>query len=251
MGTNNRALTLEENAAKICCISVFASFVELKDTMSPSCVDLELTVIRHGQTDWNAQGLLQGITDIPLNTNGKRQARLAGLWLKGQSYDTVYSSPLSRTLDTAKILMEHSMVWIDAIQGKEVEINQEPALIERNFGVFEGKPFDDLVEAEVSSGKGFGMYDPEGDESDSRRILLSTHGGWIFRMDKVLNRTKKIAKMAQASLNKVSHTNTGITKFRLQINRSDGTLFSGQCLTNFSVAHLEEPNANFLSTKTN
>ena len=48
-------------------------------------------------------------------------------------------------------------VWIDAIQGKEVEINQEPALIERNFGVFEGKPFDDLVEAEVSSGKGFGM----------------------------------------------------------------------------------------------
>ena len=48
-------------------------------------------------------------------------------------------------------------VWIDAIQGKEVEIIQEPALIERNFGVFEGKPFDDLVEAEVSSGKGFGM----------------------------------------------------------------------------------------------
>ena len=42
-----------------------------------------------------------------------------------------------------------------------------------------------------------------GDKSDSRRILLSTHGGWIFRMDKVLNRTKKIAKMAQASLNKV------------------------------------------------
>jgi len=248
----------------------------LKDAMSPpSCVDLELTVIRHGQTDWNAQGLLQGITDIPLNANGKRQARLAGLWLKGQSYDTVYSSPLSRTLDTAKILMEHSMVWIDAIQGKEVEIIQEPALIERNFGVFEGKPFDDLVEAEVSSGKGFGMYDPEGaesgldmesrvenfleklfcqvarDKSDSRRILLSTHGGWIFRMDKVLNRTKKIAKMAQASLNKVSHTNTGITKFRLQINRSDGTLFSGQCLTNFSVAHLEEPNANFLTTKPN
>ena len=53
--------------------------------------------------------MLQGITDIPLNANGKRQARLAGLWLKGQSYDTVYSSPLSRTLDTAKILMEHSM----------------------------------------------------------------------------------------------------------------------------------------------
>jgi len=69
--------------------------------------ELILTVIRHGQTDWNAKELLQGRTDIPLNFIGREQSRLAGIWLKDEVYDKVYVSPLSRAIETAKILLEN------------------------------------------------------------------------------------------------------------------------------------------------
>ena len=59
-------------------------------------------------------------------------------------------------------------------------------------------------------------------------------------MDKLLNRSKKITQLAKANIQKISHTNTGITKFRLTLDNEDCQLVSGQCLTNFSVQHLEE-----------
>lgn len=221
--------------------------------------ELVLTVIRHGQTDWNAKDLLQGRTDIPLNSMGREQSKLAGIWLKEEVYDTVYVSPLSRAYETAEIILEN--------QGQTQKIDQiikDKGLIEREFGVFEGKPFKDLVEAELASGKGFGMYDPEGSEAgrdmearvenflqklfrgvcesdlESTSVLIASHGGWIFRMDKILNRTKKINQLGKANLQKISHKNTGITKFILKLNTEDNQLVSGDCLINFSVEHLED-----------
>ena len=69
-------------------------------------------------------------------------------------------SPLSRAHETAKIILES----MDQAQRTD-DIVKDMGLIEREFGVFEGKPFKDLVEAELASGKGFGMYDPEGSEA--------------------------------------------------------------------------------------
>ena len=106
-----------------------------------------------GQTDWNAKGLLQGRTDIPLNNHGRLQAKLAGVWLKEETYDTVYASLLSRAYDTAKILLDNQI----QNNNRSSNIIKDVALIEREFGVFEGKPFNELVEAELASGKGFGM----------------------------------------------------------------------------------------------
>ena len=73
--------------------------------------------------------------------------------MKEETYDTVYASPLSRAYDTAKILLDNQ------IQNNNTSSNiiKDVALIEREFGVFEGKPFNELVEAELASGKGFGM----------------------------------------------------------------------------------------------
>jgi probable phosphoglycerate mutase len=91
-------------------------------------------VLRHGQTDWNAQARLQGSTDIPLNDTGREQARIAAEFLADEGITRIIASPLSRALETAQIV------------GQRIGIAPEldPRLTERNFGLFEGMTIDEV-----------------------------------------------------------------------------------------------------------
>lgn len=86
--------------------------------------------LRHGQTDWNAQGLSQGSVDIPLNRAGVDQAHAAARQLRGKGIKTIVASPLSRARVTAEIV------------GKALDLPVllDPDLKEVNWGVQEGKP---------------------------------------------------------------------------------------------------------------
>ncbi len=55
---------------------------------------MEIYLVRHGETDWNAQGKLQGREDLPLNGNGKRQAMACGVALSEAGFTAIYSGPL-------------------------------------------------------------------------------------------------------------------------------------------------------------
>jgi 2,3-bisphosphoglycerate-dependent phosphoglycerate mutase len=86
-------------------------------------------LVRHGETDWNVQHKVQGSQDIPLNKNGKKQAREAAKRLKKIKFDHAYSSDLIRARKTTEIIaLEHKLA---------VKTNQ--ALRERTFGEFEGQ----------------------------------------------------------------------------------------------------------------
>ncbi|MGE7906456.1 histidine phosphatase family protein [Peribacillus sp. NPDC094092] len=87
-----------------------------------------ICLVRHGQTDWNALGKLQGQTDIPLNELGKLQARQCGEFLSKDEWDVIISSPLKRARETADII-SHYM---------EVPVIEKVEFIEKNFGVAEG-----------------------------------------------------------------------------------------------------------------
>ena len=65
-----------------------------------------LYLVRHGETDWNRQGLSQGSVDIPLNELGLAQAREAAQKLRGRGIASIVASPLSRARVTAEIVGE-------------------------------------------------------------------------------------------------------------------------------------------------
>src|SRR5262245_6907918 len=72
-----------------------------------------LVFIRHGQTDWNAAERYQGQLDIPMNAQGHRQAAVLKKALANARFDTVYSSPLSRALETARAVAGESRIILD------------------------------------------------------------------------------------------------------------------------------------------
>lgn len=89
---------------------------------------MRLYIIRHGETRWNVEGRLQGQTDIELNENGVRLARVTAEKMKDINFDLGISSPLSRALKTAEIVLE----------GRGLPILTDKRLEELSFGSWEG-----------------------------------------------------------------------------------------------------------------
>lgn len=99
---------------------------------------MKIYLIRHGATDWNHMGLLQGREDIPLNENGKAQAHECGGKLsryKTLKFKRIITSPLSRAKDTAAIIAEYMKI-------APPEVSE--GLTERDFGLMSGKKPGDI-----------------------------------------------------------------------------------------------------------
>jgi probable phosphoglycerate mutase len=94
-----------------------------------------ICVTRHGETDWNMTGVLQGWIDVPLNDNGRKQAFEMADTFKDSGFSRVWTSPLSRASETARIVAE--------VLGLPSPIHSE-GLKERNFGRVQGMTKQDL-----------------------------------------------------------------------------------------------------------
>lgn len=89
---------------------------------------MEICLVRHGETDWNKLGKLQGHTDIRLNSKGIIQANACADYLRESSYELIITSPLKRAKQTAQIISERNHIPI-------IEMSQ---FIERSYGDAEG-----------------------------------------------------------------------------------------------------------------
>lgn len=155
-----------------------------------------LLLVRHGETDWNAEGRIQGMLDVPLNALGLAQARVVGSEL-ARSVDVaaVISSDLVRTRETAKPLIEAT----------GFDVTFDARIRERHFGVLQGKTY---AEWRVADAEGMARYHagdpdygPEGGETargflercvnaitdmvtacDEKTLILVTHGGVVSSM---------------------------------------------------------------------
>ncbi len=94
----------------------------------------DLILWRHGQTDYNLQGRIQGQVDIPLNDTGRQQAQRAADDIAALGPTRIVSSPLVRARDTAEVLA--------SLTGLSVEI--DPGLVEKSFGTWEGLKAADI-----------------------------------------------------------------------------------------------------------
>ena len=139
--------------------------------------------IRHGQTDWNRDGRLQGSSDIPLNHTGREQAHAAVANVADEQWDAIVSSPLSRARETAEILAA----------GLGIELGPAyPQLVERSFGQAEGADIADIArrwpnrdypgyesdEAVVERGRA-ALTEIARDYGDDARVLVVCHGSLI------------------------------------------------------------------------
>ncbi len=170
----------------------------------------DLYLVRHGETDWNRQRRIQGLTDIPLNETGREQARATGMLLTRRRWDGIYASPLSRARETAEII------------AAEVGL-PEPALIdalvERNYGATEGL---DWLQVETQYPHGTAAPGRESREQVAARVipalrelaaahpgealLVVSHGGAIRA---VLNEVEPAASHGMI-------TNGSVHSFRLE-----------------------------------
>jgi probable phosphoglycerate mutase len=142
--------------------------------------------IRHGATEWNKEGRLQGQTDTALAVEGIQQAELLAQRLAhDNNWDGIISSDLSRASQTAEIISRQTQI---PILGFDVRIR------ERAFGQLEGTTEKERIErwGEQYTGmelgrepidallkRGFALLRELEEQHAGKRILLVTHGGFI------------------------------------------------------------------------
>ncbi|UCG13406.1 MAG: histidine phosphatase family protein [Deltaproteobacteria bacterium] len=86
-------------------------------------------VVRHGQTAWNVGEIFRGRADIPLDETGRQEVHLAGEALKEEALHAIYSSPLSRSMETAENIAKFHNLSVSPLD----------AIIDISYGEWEGK----------------------------------------------------------------------------------------------------------------
>lgn len=169
-------------------------------------------LLRHGQTDWNIDMRLQGISDIPMNDHGRSQAEIAAKVLAGQEWDKIVSSPLSRAVETAQIVSRH----LDAPY-----LGHHPLLLERSFGVAEGMGYQEWREAypnglnapeaesmEELTSRCWALLETLRSEYSGQRVLTVSHGALIRRIINLVSNEdlpREGERFGNASLTVIEH----------------------------------------------
>jgi probable phosphoglycerate mutase len=143
-------------------------------------------VIRHGQTDWNAERRLQGQRDIDINAVGREQARQNGklladiLGAEAGEFDFV-ASPLARTRETMEIIRT-------AMGLLRQDYRTDERLVEVSFGDWEGFTLKELkaTQADRLAERNVAKWDfiPPGDDAESYEILSWRVGSWLQSVDR-------------------------------------------------------------------
>ncbi len=136
----------------------------LKKT-APPCEQTILALLRHGKTEWNEEGRIQGRHNSPLSPSGRRQVHEWGVFLRDYTTDQIIASDLGRVRETVGILQKYC---------GNVPVIWNAALREQSWGQWEGKTFRELKteqaeELAAQTRAGWDFCPPEG---ESRKEVL-------------------------------------------------------------------------------
>jgi broad specificity phosphatase PhoE len=174
----------------------------------------ELYLVRHGETEWNAARRIQGRTDIPLNDTGREQARQAAELLARRRWQGVYTSPLGRAHETARIIADRL-----GLAG----VTDIDALVERDYGEAEGMGFDEIEALYPEGVRAPGQETREevaarvvpallelAERHPGERLVIVSHGGAI----------RAVLQTAEPGTRHPRITNASVHSFRVE----DGAL---------------------------
>lgn len=155
-------------------------------------------IMRHGETDWNIDAKLQGQTDIELNEHGKQQAVWAAEALSDIKFDMVYSSPLRRAVETAKIVAKNQLDPIIDLRISEISFGEWEGLssntsenkeflselykFKNDPFNFSGGPGGENIEQLCARTGDFCKQIMENKEYKDKNILIVSHGCAIKAM---------------------------------------------------------------------
>ncbi|MGM0420090.1 MAG: alpha-ribazole phosphatase [Bacillota bacterium] len=201
----------------------------------------ELTIIRHGETEWNKAGRYQGQLDVELNQKGREQAEKAASYLSQKEMELFISSDLSRARQTAEIIAAEVRI-------KAEEILQFSGLRELDFGTWEGQRFEE-IKADQPEALSAWIQDPlknpppEGEglldfqeriqevfrqilARPEKKIAVVTHGGVV------LVYLASVLGLPLANYRRLAVSNTGISQVTYYEDEPVVRLFN-------STAHLD------------
>lgn len=214
---------------------------------------LELWLVRHGETTWNAEGRWQGQTDVPMSKLGREQAHRLAARLEGTPFESVISSDLERALETARI--------VSAGLETSGEIQTDPRWREIDVGALGGLT---AAEAELRGlGRWHRPFEERYPNGESRaemgirvaralaqiaqdhtggRVIVFSHGGAIKSAFGALLGDPKSAMLAAFG----SLSNTAISRFTVSLETVDNadegeadSVVRGRLLSFNDTAHLE------------
>lgn len=106
-------------------------------------------IVRHGETDWNAERRIQGHLDVELNAIGRIQAEATARGIIGHDFAALYSSDLMRTLQTAATLA----------RAARLEVQPEAGLRERHYGRLQGMTYEEMLALDTTEAERFRRRD--------------------------------------------------------------------------------------------
>lgn len=177
---------------------------------------MKVLLVRHGETDYNKNLLVQGHTDIPLNETGRNQAIEAAKKLSSYKISAAFSSPMGRANETCRLMLDNAGY-------ESLEIITDHRVIEKNYGKFEGATYSewyaglasgdiDTVELDsnVASRIESFIVDKYSEYKDDT-ILVVCHGACtrIFLESKNLRPNKDV--IINTSLNEVEYDGENFT----------------------------------------
>ncbi len=144
---------------------------------------MRLYLVRHGETEWNAQGRIQGHTDIPLSDVGRGQVKRTAQRLADVAFAAAYASDLSRAQETARIILD----------GRGPQVLSNAGLRESNYGEHEGKTWAQLRETDPALDR---RVDGVGSDLDAKPPGGESVRDLFARQEQFVGRT--LAAQAQA-----------------------------------------------------
>ena len=157
---------------------------------------MELYIIRHGETVWNKEHRLQGRTNIPLSEYGRELAVRTGEALKNVKFDRIYSSPLDRAYETALLIRGD----------RDIPIEKDERIIELNFGGYEGRVMEELKEDTSTTFQYFFAqpehYQPDENGETLKHLIERAADFMKDKIEPYENQWERVMIVAHGAMNK-------------------------------------------------